>query len=418
MFFNIEQEASLQPGDLQSALEGTFSGIQRREVVVAYADRRSRSVALLAPVGESIDTVSRHVQLGCLTKLLTATALERAIAARALSRDGEVAAYLPGAGKSLSEVSIRHLTDHTHGLNDGTRKTVPLKRGFIDAGLLISEYVDRLSHPGEIYSYSNAGARLVGAILEAIYGAPYWEVLKTEVFNPVGINPAMYERRQVVGSGDLCPARGGGLVLHIDALLSFLESAASREQFWPELDDLSSVTPIPGWNPFERGVFRGWKCYGDAWFGHSAVTEDNRTALVRVCPERRIVLVVASVYHHANMVAARLFGKALPGFRSLRIPKPLLHDALRQLDQRAYCGVYRNAAEDFTITYINKELRLTTLHYEVELTIAENNILLPKQSAQARMGFVQLLTPNGNRFRYLWDGQRVYRNVADRYAGM
>ncbi|NUR83878.1 MAG: beta-lactamase family protein [Nonomuraea sp.] len=146
-----------------------------------------------APVPVTGDTL---FHIGSTTKTVTGTAIMHLVEAGTIELDAHVRDYLPDfrladelATRSLT---IRHLLTHTGGflgdIDDGESwDTDALARS-------IAEY-DRLPQlfpPGALASYSNAGFRLLGRILEVVCGEPYESVVRRVVLEPLGMDSSFF----------------------------------------------------------------------------------------------------------------------------------------------------------------------------------------------------------------------------------
>ncbi len=315
--------------DVESRLVKLLSGAPRKRAVVAWAaDGRCDYAA----VGDA-QTEARAEwcwQTGCITKLFTAALVEKAQRELGLALDqpltdalGLDAGRLPHA----AGVTIRHLLEHTHGLDDSGLPHCPRRADrFIDVSSLLRRLAPhRFAPPGALYSYSNAGAWLLAAALERRRGRRYAEMLSLELFAPRGLGMHVRLPSLVPGSpGRVCPAMGAALALSTRALLSFLRLIALPDlrRHAPGPDARSAdITPLPGWNPLERGVYGAWKYHGEGWFGHGSAWP-GASLMVRVHPRRRVALLIASRDHPAPVLAAKLFARVLPEFRNLAIPNP------------------------------------------------------------------------------------------------
>ena len=210
----------------------------------------------------------------------------------------------------------------------------------------------------------------------------------------------------------VCSATGGSLKVSARDLVSFLHAEMEREDFWPDDSDEDAITPLPGWNPFERGVYRGWKFYGEGWFGHSSYAEDGSTAIVRICPARRIAILVASETHHAGVVAAKVLGKLLPGFSTLQIPRIVSDGSAKQIELGPYCGIFRNGDEVLSVrATADGQLELEASGSTVAFSAAENDMFVTRAPGMGGVKCVQFLKLAGGRHEYLWDGRRVFANT-------
>ncbi|MFD9794111.1 serine hydrolase domain-containing protein [Streptomyces sp. NPDC059070] len=130
------------------------------------------------------------VQIGSLTKPLTGTVLMRLADAGTLALDDPLDRFLPvppGTG-----ITLRHLATHTSGLPrlppglNARDPYAPFDAPALDALL---RHLDTLltARPGEREEYSNFGYAVLGAALVAAGGAPYEELLRRHVLEPLAI---------------------------------------------------------------------------------------------------------------------------------------------------------------------------------------------------------------------------------------
>ena len=125
------------------------------------------------------------------TWLMTLNAVERG----RMSLDAPINSYLPPKVRipdhpGYRQVRLRDTMTHTPGFED-----LPLKHLFlrdpaqlrpIDDDLAIYRPA-RVFPPGEVMAYSNYGAALTGDALAHVEGAPWPDVLETEILKPVGM---------------------------------------------------------------------------------------------------------------------------------------------------------------------------------------------------------------------------------------
>src|SRR5690606_23961703 len=250
---------------------------------------------------------------GCATKLLVAALVERKLGARGIGCDVPARRLIGPAAPFLGETTVRHLLEHTHGLDDSGTTHAPLRAdGTIDVERLLLGLEDkRTAAPGELYSYSNAGAFILAAALEALEGRRFDGLLRDDLLAPLGIaaKQALAAELPMPGSAQICPATGGCLALTVGGLLRFLEASVGAGRI--AADGGGEVTPLPGWHPLERGVRLGWKCYAGGWLGHQSAWP-SASLLLCVRPRDRSTLVVASEDEHAAVVGARVLGRQMP----------------------------------------------------------------------------------------------------------
>ncbi|GHK01681.1 serine hydrolase [Streptomyces sp. Y2F8-2] len=139
-----------------------------------------------------------------VTKVVTALAALRLVADRALRLDGPVADHLPGwVDGGGGTVRLVHLLAHTAGFTYGSRQG-PVAEAYRAAGFVRNapegvmgealyrrfSMLPRLFPPGRAWSYSLA-SDVLGWVLAEVRGRPLQEVLRTEVFEPLGMRDSL-----------------------------------------------------------------------------------------------------------------------------------------------------------------------------------------------------------------------------------
>ncbi|MEV6192198.1 serine hydrolase domain-containing protein [Streptomyces sp. NPDC051920] len=130
------------------------------------------------------------VQIGSLTKPLTATVLTALADDGVLSLDDPLERFLPAPGGT--GITLRHLAEHTSGLprlppdTGGRDPYVAFDAGTLDSCV---RRLDTLvtAPAGTTEEYSNFGYALLGAALVAATRTPYEELLHRHVLGPLGI---------------------------------------------------------------------------------------------------------------------------------------------------------------------------------------------------------------------------------------
>ncbi len=164
-----------------------------------------------AATGEIL-TPRHRVHVGSVTKTLLAAGVLRLVTENRLTLDTPVEQILKGIrfeNKWPSHpVTIRHLLDHTSGLenlriwqmfSEKADSTTPLEYAFKkDPTVLRLRTV-----PGSRFSYSNMGYTLLGMVIEAVTKEPYETYLDRNLLRPLGMNDSTFTFvTQVGGSAD------------------------------------------------------------------------------------------------------------------------------------------------------------------------------------------------------------------------
>ena len=100
-------------------------------------------------------------------------------------------------------VTLRMLLTHSAAVtDDGPYGTRGMQPGCTLRELLCDPACWRNAAPGESFHYSNLGAGAAGVVLERASGMPFDDILKTRVFDPLGIR-ASYDPRRIMPASDL-----------------------------------------------------------------------------------------------------------------------------------------------------------------------------------------------------------------------
>jgi D-alanyl-D-alanine carboxypeptidase len=136
-------------------------------------------------------------EVGSITKLYTATLVLGLVAEGRFELEDPLMRWfpeVPGAGT----ITIRHLLNHTHGLHD------PLQEpDFIPAVLqnpartwalddVLERMRDPVFEPGAGWRYSNTGYHLLGAIVEAVTGSTFADLIRSRLLDPFEFDGTWY----------------------------------------------------------------------------------------------------------------------------------------------------------------------------------------------------------------------------------
>lgn len=138
-------------------------------------------------------TPETPLYLASVSKAMTAAAVLSLVAEGRVDLDAPVGTYV--APWPYPDVTVRHLLDQTSGLHvlgtitahaDTTRPVTTA-----DLLALVDAHRPPLQHAsGTAFLYSNANYAVLGALLEAVTGRPYAEVMQARVFEPAGMASA------------------------------------------------------------------------------------------------------------------------------------------------------------------------------------------------------------------------------------
>lgn len=173
------------------------------------------------------------VHIGSVTKAMIALGVLRLVTLERVELDAPLAKLLPqikldNPWESRSPVTLRHLLDHTSGLEDlrlwqifttRAEPNVPLAVAFDRA----PEVLRIRFEPGTQFAYSNMGYTLAGMVIEAVTSERYESWLDRELLRPLGMNDSTFGFVTQAGSG------------------------ADPRLAWGHYDDLTPVPALPIW---------------------------------------------------------------------------------------------------------------------------------------------------------------------------
>lgn len=202
------QDAAPARGALAAEIEALRSEFGLPALAGALVDRDGRIVAAgvagTTAVGGDVPVgLDAPWHLGSCLKAMTATLAAAFVADGRLAWDSSPAAVLDGRVEhidpSWSAVTLEQLLSHRAGAPAGVVDNGLWLQLMIDQGppeaartRLVASILGRPteSEPGSAFVYSNGGYALVGAMLETVGGAPFEALMRTELFEPLGMTGA------------------------------------------------------------------------------------------------------------------------------------------------------------------------------------------------------------------------------------
>jgi CubicO group peptidase (beta-lactamase class C family) len=182
--------------------------------------------------GEALRADSK-VHIGSIAKTLVALGVLRLATQERVDLDASLGGLLPGIRfdnpwHSRSPLKLRHLLDHTSGLDDARLWQMFSAHVHPDSPLAGAFNTDRTVHrirsePGTQFSYSNMGYALAGMVIEAVTGERYETWLDRELLAPLGMHDSTFR------------------------FVSQAGPAADARLAWGHYDDLTPVKALPVW---------------------------------------------------------------------------------------------------------------------------------------------------------------------------
>ena len=250
--------------------------------------------------------------IGSVTKQFTAGLI------LLLQQDGKLAVrnhvsdYLPGLPMAWRDITVAELLTQTSGIFDYARdpdfpvwSQTPQSRA---AQLARISKWDLLFKPGSQFNYSSSNYELLGQIAEKVGGKPYGELLRTYIFNPLGMRDSgldtdelVLARRaqgyRVAMKGSLTRPRAGSLTVPWAAGSIYSTTGDllkwERGLFNGRLLSIASLRALttPGLGDYGMGVAVRTDAHGLKVIEHGGALEGFHSYLSYV-PERQLTVAV------------------------------------------------------------------------------------------------------------------------------
>ena len=185
--------------DLQRFLDETAAalGVPGAVVGVVDGDRDLVATTGVAAIDTGAAVTERTLfQIGSTSKTFTGTVAMHLVDTGVLELDARVVDILPdfrlADANALAALRVRHLLTHSGGfLGDADEQP-----GWCDDALArsVASFADLPQYfaPGTIASYSNAGIRLLGRVIEKVTGESFEESVQRIVLEPLGMTETFF----------------------------------------------------------------------------------------------------------------------------------------------------------------------------------------------------------------------------------
>lgn len=340
---------------------------------------------------------SSKVPVGSVTKACTATVAMILVGDGDLELDEPVSAVL-GPVPHTDTLTLRRLLTHTSGL--------PSDPG-ADATTCARELaaVEPVCAPGAMFSYSNLGYAVVGAMIEAVTGMSWRDAVDTILCHPAGIEPAFVDEpldvagHVVSGSSvrvveQILPpllAPAGGLALSAADLVAFGRLHLGKPGLLDVVTASQMHTRTAGVEPF--GIADGWALGlsvfdgddGVEWLGHDG-TADGTSCHLRIDQAGDRVLALTTNASRGADLWRSLVGE----LRSLGFPLAHPDSRVGRGDPvpmpPEYAGTYRNGGIEYVVAPDPHGVPCLTVDGEVfpELLVDRDGVCSVREPATGR----------------------------------
>ena len=187
----------------ENNIPGVIIGVASRGRLVHVQTYGLANVELRVPVSDS--TV---FEIGSISKQFVSTAIMLLVEDGRVDLDDGIHEYLPDLPSEWLGVTVRQLLTHTSGIPDYEEIQTYEAYRF----RFTPEEIIRVAHsrpmdfePGTGWYYSNTGYFLLSLIVERIEGRPLGPVLRSRIFEPLGMN-----QTRLADPEDIIPHRASG----------------------------------------------------------------------------------------------------------------------------------------------------------------------------------------------------------------
>ncbi len=233
-------------------------------------------------------------EIASLTKTFTGTLLAKAILDNKVGLDDDIRKYLPESYPNLEfsgqPITFRDLVTHTSGLpnmfpdrpelfENPNWDELPFRINEIQAGFTTKQFLAELHKvkldtvSGHKFSYSNAGANLLGYSLERIFQRSYKDLIKNNILEPLKMNNThvgisekndRFLAKGLNTNGIEMPHRAqkelqaeGGIVSNLDDMIKYMQFELEADN---PLVQTSHQELLNGkYGDFENGLF--WQIF-------------------------------------------------------------------------------------------------------------------------------------------------------------
>jgi CubicO group peptidase (beta-lactamase class C family) len=190
-------------------------------------------------------------RLGSLTKQFTATLVLLLQQDGKLNIEDPVSKYLPDAPKAWEKITLKDLLGHTSGIPNFTddKEFGEWRMNARTHEQLIAFFRNKplVFEPGSKFSYSSSNFEVLGAVIEEVSGKSYEELLRTRIFEPLGMKNSGLDSDELV-----LTKRAQGYMLEKGKLQ--LARSESMTVPWAAGSIYSTTGDLLLW---ERGLFGG-----------------------------------------------------------------------------------------------------------------------------------------------------------------
>ena len=277
------------------------------------------------------NTPQTKFRVGSITKQFTSMLIMQLREQRKLKLEDSVCAYVAPCPDTWKPVTIHHLLTHTSGIPTYTAlpewRKVNMVPKTIDEMIGFFRDLPLQWVPGEKYAYNNSGYFLLGAVIEKAAGKKYEDVLREQIFAPLGMDDSGYD-----WSSTIVPRRAAGYqgrgpaITNADALdmqqpyaAGSLYSTVEDLLKWDQALYTERLLPAAAkrvmWTPFKENYAYGWsvpapsaRTFGHRRTAHAGGINGFSSMIIRV-PDTNVTAIVLA--NNATSPSGQIAGDLL-----------------------------------------------------------------------------------------------------------
>ncbi len=181
----------LRKDPLQSTLENLESNGYSGGILIADGENVLVSEGYgFASCDDSVPNTAETVfSIGSITKMFTAVAIGQLEQAGQLNIDDPINQYFDDVPSDKEDITIRHLLDHTAGLETyhETKRLGDFESMDREKAQFEILHRDLLASPGAEENYSNSGYTMLALLIEKVSGQTYMAYVREHILLPAGM---------------------------------------------------------------------------------------------------------------------------------------------------------------------------------------------------------------------------------------
>lgn len=190
---SMNSEADIEAAIAARRLVGLTTAVVRRGETVQATGYGLASI----PFAARVDATTLF-QVGSLGKQFTACGVLRLAEAGRFSLEQPIGALISGLPASWRGATVRRLLTHTGGLPAYEAGDFPWDRPATRESVIGAAGDAVYFPPGDAWLYSNTGYVVLGWLIENITGQSYGDYVRTEIFEPLGMQDARPDDAEAV----------------------------------------------------------------------------------------------------------------------------------------------------------------------------------------------------------------------------